>query len=523
MGEKGMVYLVGAGPGDAGLITVKGLECIQQAQVIVYDRLVNPQLLNSAPEEAELIYAGKGPGLKGLSQDEINSLLVEKAAEGKVVVRLKGGDPFVFGRGGEEAGVLAEHGIPFEAVPGVTSAVAVPAYSGIPVTDRRYASSVAIFAGSEASNRKETRTYEWQATGSADTLVFLMGMGNLAEIVKRLQADGKDINTPVAVIQGGTRAEQRTIVGNLNDIVEKVRKAGFGPPAVIVVGEVAKLRELLKWREKKPLFGLRILVTRSREQSSELSRLITQHGGEPLEFPTIRISDPEDLQPMDDAIARIESYDWILFTSVNGVRCFMRRLLVSGKDVRMLGSVRIGAIGPSTAEGLAAFGLRPDLVPKTYRAESLALELKDDQVRGRRFLLPRAAGAREVLPQALRSRGAIVDEVAAYRTTIEKESTLRKGLLPVISMMLSRREIHVITFTSSSTVRNFIASIGGQDAKRLLDGITIACIGPITAEAVQDFGLEPEIVAAEHTIPGLVEALVKWAEERRKSRGVPNG
>jgi uroporphyrinogen III methyltransferase/synthase len=529
----GRVYLVGAGPGDPGLLTIKGLDLIRRADVIVYDRLVHPAILKHASPNAELIYAGKKSADHTMKQDEINRLLVEKASEGKTVVRLKGGDPFVFGRGGEEAEALVEAGIPFEVVPGVTSAVAAPAYAGIPVTHRDFCSAVTIATGHRRDDgeteddRQQTtdctgrppsplvslrqirlrRKGEGQGEGESDasdgsdmsdTRVFLMGVENLPNIVSELVKNGRDPSTPVALIRWGTRPEQETLVGTLADIVAKAREADFKSPAVTVVGEVVRLREKLRWFDNRPLFGKRVLVTRSREQASELSELLREQGAEPIEFPVIRISPPESFDELDAALERIENYDWLLFTSANGVWAVVARLLELGRDIRWLKGPKIGAIGPKTAESIACLGIGVDFMPSKFVAESVVEEFPEDPS-GKRILIPRAKEAREVIPEKLAERGAQVDVVTAYRT--ESDASDRSDR---IREMLDSGDIDIITFTSSSTVKNFVNLVGAS----VPEGVKIACIGPITAQTAESLGLKPDIVSEEHTIEGLVQALV---------------
>jgi uroporphyrinogen III methyltransferase/synthase len=503
--SKGLVYLVGAGPGDPGLITVKGLACLQKADVVIYDRLVSPALLRQAPRECELIDAGKSPQGHTLPQEAINALLVEKALAGKVVVRLKGGDPFLFGRGGEEAEALAEAGVPFEVVPGVTSAIAAPAYAGIPVTHRDHTSTFAVVTGHEDPTKADS-SIDWQklATG-VGTLVFLMSIGNLPKIVAKLIEHGRDGRTPVAIVQQGTEARQKTVTGTLADIVERAREANIKPPAVTIVGEVVRLREKLRWFDTKPLFGKRVLVTRSREQVSALSQRLRELGAEPLEYPAIAIAPPKDIAPLDEAIARLSTYDWLIITSANGVRALADRMSEKGLDMQALGRPRIAAIGPATAQALAGYGLRVDYMPQVYLAEEIATGIGD--VAGQRILLPRVERAPKQLAQALRGKGAVVDEVTAYRT-------LAVGAPHELKALLADGQVDIVTFTSSSTVRNLAAGLQGLTPADVLSRCMVACIGPVTARTATRLGIRVDVVAREHTIPGLVEAIVNAVTER---------
>jgi uroporphyrinogen III methyltransferase/synthase len=502
--NKGIVYFVGAGPGDPGLITVKGLDCIKEATVVIYDRLACARLTAFAQPEAELIYVGKSPEHHTLRQDEINLLLVRKAAQGAIVARLKGGDPFVFGRGGEEAEALCQAGIPFEVVPGITSATAAPAYAGIPVTHRNYTSAVAIITGNEDPLKKDSAVAWDKISTGAGTLVFLMGMSNLTKICDRLITNGRHPQTPVALVRWGTRPEQRTLVGTLEDISLKADRAAFKNPAVIIVGEVVLLREKLNWFEKKPLFGKRVLVTRSREQASTFSAAIEALGGEPLEFPTISVAAPENYAPLDDAIKNLRNFSVIIFTSVNGVKSFFKRLRQQGKDIREMGPARICAIGPKTKEALENHGLLVDYVPEEYRAEKIIAGLRDKVGPGTKVLLPRADIARKVLPDALAAMGADVSEITAYRTA------MGGGNAPVLKEMLRRKKIDLVTFTSSSTVRNFIKMLDATNLNDLLTSVTVACIGPITAGTARELGLKVDVAADNYTIEGLLEAILKY-------------
>jgi uroporphyrinogen III methyltransferase/synthase len=497
---QGKVYLVGSGPGDPGLFTLRGKEVLGLAEVVIYDYLANVELLQYAPADAELIYVGKKGGDHTLSQDGINRLLVEKGRE-HVVVRLKGGDPFVFGRGGEEAEDLVAAGIPFEVVPGVTAAVAVPAYAGIPLSHRDFTASIGFVTGHERDD-KDASNIAWDklATG-VGTLVLFMGVKNLPEISRNLIEHGRSPATPVAVIRWGTTAQQRTVVGTLATISEEVARAGLKPPAIIVVGEVVQLRERLNWFEARPLFGRTVVVTRAREQASDFKALLNQLGARCIEFPTIAIQPPPSWDPLDQAMGRLTDYHWIIFTSVNGVTHFMERLRVLGRDVRDLKGILLGAIGPKTAEAVERFGLRLDLVPGEYRAEAILEALGADAMKGRRVLLPRALEARDILPDTLRQWGAEVDVVPAYETVLPAHQSA-----PVLEA-LRAGEVDCLTFTSSSTVSNFFQMFSREEIMPALQGVTIACIGPITAQTAEKFGLKVDIMPADYTIPGLVSAI----------------
>jgi len=503
--KAGKVYLVGAGPGDPGLISVKGLDFLKKADVIVYDRLLDERLLDSAASTAEKIYAGKAVGEHTRPQAEINRLLVTKAREGKTVVRLKGGDPFVLGRGGEEADFLAQNRVPFEVVPGITSAIAVPAYAGIPVTHRGLSSSFAVITGHEDPVKQDSSiNWEKLATG-VDTLIFLMGMKNLLEIVSKLVEFGRPADTPVAVIKEGTRPEQETVVGSLEDIVAKVKNKDLAPPAIIVVGEVVRLRDRLRWFDNRPLFGRRILVTRARRQSSALSQLLYERGANPIELPAIDIQPITDSTELDEAVSNIKRYHWIIFTSVNGVAAFWQRLNDLKLDSRALSGLQIGAIGPATAEALAAGGVTPDYIPETYTTEGIISGLACRDVTGQHFLLPRADIADRELVRGIRKLGAEVHEVTAYHTLPASES------IAEARRMLVSGEIDVITFTSSSTVTNLVAAF--QDEALPVNQAKIACIGPKTAETATKAGIKVDILSGEQTISGLVEAIEEYFRE----------
>ncbi|RRJ61566.1 uroporphyrinogen-III C-methyltransferase [Paenibacillus oralis] len=507
----GRVYLVGAGPGDARLITLKGLDCIEKGDVIVYDRLANPSLLRKAKPGAEKIYVGKRTDRHTMKQEDISRLLVDLALAGKTVVRLKGGDPTIFGRGGEEAELLRKHGIPYEIVPGITAAISVPAYAGIPVTHRDLASSVSIITGHESPDKLDLSINWEKVTNATGTLVFMMGVANIGYISKQLIAYGRPPETPVALVRWGTRAEQETLTGTLADIEHKVLDAGFKPPAVIVVGEVVNQREQLLWAESMPLFGKRILVTRSRTQASDLVRGIEELGGEPYEFPVIEISMPRGaaLERTDEALSRLETYDWAFFTSVNGVDYFFKHLERLGKDIRALHKARIAAVGPVTLAALRERGIAAEELPGRFQAEGLLEAYGPELVPGQSVLLPRGDLARAWLPEALRDQGLAVTEAVMYETVPagEKDEELLK--------LLEKGRIHAVTFTSSSTVTHLLAALSGMgvaDPVAALRGAEIACIGPVTAHTAEEAGLRVSILAKEATIPSLIEALCDWKE-----------
>lgn len=490
--KPGTVYLVGAGPGDPGLITRAGAEALGRADVVVYDRLASPALLGLARRGAELVYVGKASSRHTLTQDRINALLAEHALQGRTVCRLKGGDPFVFGRGGEEAAYLREKGVPFVVVPGISSSIGGPAYAGIPVTDRTCASSFAVITGHEDPAKPES-ALDWQGIANgADTLVFLMGLANLPAISSQLIAHGRDPSTPAAAIQEATTPRQRVVTGTLEEIAERVRLAGLESPVITVVGQAVNLREKLAWFDNRPLFGKRILVTRAREQASELSRLLAEAGAEPIEAPMIRI---ENLPPSDDLLERLRKADWIVFTSANGLPALLEQIDALGADIRALGTARIAAIGPATAEGIRSRGLRVDFVPSRFVAESAAEEFPSPE--GKRILIARALEARDVLPEALAGRGAAVETAAVYKTVVEQDG------LPDLS------NIDAITFASSSTVRSFREKFAGE-----VKGPVIACIGPVTAQTAREMGLKVDLEPEEFTIPALVEALTRHFEKR---------
>lgn len=500
----GKVYLVGAGPGDPGLITVKGLECVKKADVIIYDYLANERLLDQRRPDAELIYVGKQGSRHTLPQDQINSLIVKKAKEGKVVARLKGGDPFIFGRGGEEAEDLVDNGIPFEVVPGVTSAISAPTYAGIPLTHREHTASVAFVTGHEDPNKPESKVHWDKISTGIGTLVFFMGMKNLQNIVNNLISHGRSPDTPIALIQWGTRTDQRVVTGILRDIVLKVMEAKLGPPAIIVVGEVVRLRQKLNWYESKPFFGKRIIVTRSRDQSSVFAEMLIDRGATTIEFPTIDVVPPGSWDELDSAFQGIETFSWIIFTSANAVRFFMERLRSLNKDLRILKGVNICTVGPKTSESLESYGLRADLIPAEFKAEGIIEALGSGSLRGLKFLIPRAKVAREILPDRLRELGAEVTVATAYENIKPTNDVVR------VRKLLEERKIAAITFTSSSTVHNFVEILGKKEYKALLNGVAVACIGPITAKTAEEYDIKTNIMPKDYTIPALVNELAEY-------------
>jgi len=501
--DKAKVYLVGAGPGDPGLFTLKGKKLLAAAEVVVYDRLVGDDILAMANPDAEMIYVGKISGRHALPQEEINALLVNKAAEGKRVVRLKGGDPFLYGRGGEEAQYILEHGYEYEVVPGITSAIAVPAYAGIPVTHRDATSSFAVITGHEKPGKSES-SINWKeiATGIG-TLVFLMGVENLGFICESLIKNGRDPATPVALIREGTRPQQEVISGTLQNITDKVAEAAFKPPAVIVVGEVVELRQELQWVERLPLWGKRIVVTRARAQASALAEGISELGGRAIEFPSIIIKPEEDLRNLHRAFQALDKYEWIIFTSVNAVDIFFEELIRQGLDIRDLKGIKICAIGPATEKRLTGRGLKVDSIPDEYRAEGIIDELKPRIEPGQWVLLPRARGARAVLPDSLIQLGAHVNEVFLYEA-ITATKVSRESLDDILA-----GNIDYLTFTSSSTVTNFVRIVGGENITRIAEQTRVACIGPVTADTASKMGFTVHLTADEYTISGLLKALVE--------------
>ena len=495
--ENGKVYLVGAGPGDLGLVTLRAKECIEQADVIVYDHLANPEMLGWAREDAEIIYAGKEAGKHAPKQDEINALLIEKAREGKQVVRLKGGDPFVFGRGAEEAKAVVDAGIAFEIVPGITSAIAGPAYAGIPVTNRAQNSHVTFFTGHEDPAKTQSSIDYAALAKLGGTQVMLMGVERIEAIARRMMEQGARKDLPVALVRWATTGRQETLVGALENIAQRVADLGFEAPAVAVFGDVVALRENLSWYEKRLLSGKRIVVTRTRKQASELSNRLRALGAEIVELPTIRIEPPTDLREFAELVQDAHSYDWIVFTSPNGVEAFFEMFFKLYDDAREIGGVRIAAIGPATAQRVKDYHLHVDLQPEEFVAEAIVREFaKQGGVENLRILIARAEKARDVLPKELSGLGAIVDEGFAYRTVPETRDATgaRRRLL--------EEGADLITFTSSSAVENFVA-LGLPWPK----GMQVASIGPVTSKTAREQGLKIDIQARRYDIEGLVEAI----------------
>src|SRR6266536_2935412 len=494
---KGKVYLVGAGPGDLGLVTLRAKECIESADVIVYDHLSNPEMLGWARDDVEIIYAGKEAGEPSLSQQEINALLIEKARTGKDVVRLKGGDPFVFGRGAEEAKAIVDAGIEFEIVPGITSAIAGPAYAGIPVTHRAENSHVTFFTGHEDPAKTESAIDYAALAKLGGTQVMLMGVERLEPITKEMLKQGVREDLPVALVRWATTGRQETLTGTLRDIAGRAVDRGFEAPAVAVFGKVVALRESLDWYEKRPLSGKRIVVTRSRKQASALSGKLRALGAHVFELPTIRIEPPTDLREFAELVQDAHTYDWIVFTSANGVEAFFEIFFKLYDDAREIGGAKIAAIGPATTQRVKDFRLHVDLQPEEFVAEAVVKEFeKMGGIENLRILIARAEKARDVLPKELSATGAIVDEAFAYRTVPETRDT--SGA----QRQLAQGSADLITFTSSSTVENFLA-LGLPWPK----GMRIASIGPITSKTVRDQGLEVDVEARRHDIDGLVQAI----------------
>jgi uroporphyrinogen III methyltransferase/synthase len=510
--KTGIVYLVGAGPGDPGLLTLRAAELLGRADVVVYDALVNPDILRLAPRVAEIIYGGKRSRDHAIPQNELNQLLVARAKEGKTVVRLKGGDPYVFGRGGEEAEELVDSDVPFEVVPGISSTVAAPAYAGIPLTHRDHCSAYQVVTGHEDPTKPDTGVDWEQLAGMGGTKVVLMGVERLSEISERLVRFGMSPETPAALIRWGTTGRQVSAVGTLATIAAVAVSAGITAPAVLVIGGVVSLRSKLNWFEHRPLFGQRIVVTRTREQASQLASRLSELGAEIIEVPTIKIIPPTDLQPVIEAIAGLGEYDWIVFTSPNGVVAFFDYFLKAFDDIRSLGLLRIAAVGPATAAKLKELHLRVDAMPSEYVAAKVAKAIGEkEDIENLRVLCLRAQVANEELPQRLEEMGAIVDDVACYQTVPESED--RNGA----AARLVEEGADWITFTSASTVENFHARFDLPGILARFPHLNTASIGPETTKALAALGVTPTAEAKPHNIDGLVAAVEKAARRAKKA------
>lgn len=496
--SSGIVYLVGAGPGDPGLLTLRAAAALERAEVLLYDALASDATVAMAPPACERIFVGKRGGNHAMPQGEIEALMVRKASEGKIVVRLKGGDPLVFGRGGEEAQTLRAHDIPFEIVPGISSAIAAPAYAGIPVTHREFNTAFTIATGHEDPTKPES-TIDWAKLADPHrTLVLLMAMGNLDAIARRLMEHGLSDDTPVAVIQDGTRPTQRTAVGTLETIAAVARSAGLAAPAIVIVGEVVTLREELRWFDRTPLFGKRLLITRPAHQAERFARTLYARGIEPILASTIAIVPPDDIHPAHRAIDELASYGWLVFTSQNGVDAFFDRLSSLDADARYIAATKVAAIGSKTAERLREYGVRADLIPSAFISEEVGRALIEATRDGERILIYRAQEARDVLPEMLEDAGRMPTVVAAYKTIFDVDPHFAQKV----------QSADVLTFTSASTVRGFVELLGGsQSAVESARGKLVACIGPITAEAAEAAGLHVDVVADVYTTEGLLDAL----------------
>ncbi|HEX5658366.1 MAG TPA: uroporphyrinogen-III C-methyltransferase [Polyangiales bacterium] len=498
--HAGHVSLLGAGPGDPELITVRALRKLERADVVLYDALVHPRLLEHVKPGAELVFVGKRAGRASERQSSINERLVEAARKGGLVVRLKGGDPYLFGRGSEEAEALAAAGIPFDVVPGVASPMAASAFTGISLTHRSLASSVAYVTATE-SVEKDSTAHEWHKLATATgTLVFFMGLRKLDSLMALLMEHGRRPDEGAAVVSNASLPNQRTVIGTVSTIAEKTREAGVEMPALTIVGPVVSLHAQLAWFERQPLFGKRVLITRPEGQSDEMAQDLRDRGADPVELPTVQIVPPSDPQRFAAAVLRAGDYDWTVFTSVNGVDAFFDVLRAHDKDARVLGGVRVAAIGPATRAALARYGVRADVMPDEYRGEAVYSVMQaQGSLRGQKVLIARAEVARETLPQLLREAGATVDVVPAYRTLPADAARFAE-----IRALLEAHALHAVAFTSSSTVQRLVEGLG--DAA-LLQGLVIAAIGPITAGTAQELGLPAQVVAEEYTAPGLVRAL----------------
>ena len=500
MTNKGKVYLIGAGPGDPGLITHKALQILNKADTIVYDYLVNTKLLDGTKPEAEIIYVGKKRGHKELSQDKINKLLIKHAKSGKVVARLKGGDPFIFGRGAEEAIELSKNSITFEVIPGVSSFYAVAEYAGIPPTHRDVSSTLAVVTGHEDPFKSRSNV-PWAALAEISTIVFLMGIKNLAEIVKKLIKNGKKPTTPAAIITWGTYPWQKTVTGTLNDIIKKSEKNELVSPGIFIIGEVVKYREQIKWFENRPLYGKKVLVTRPAGQSRGFIDKLNELGAETVEFPTIEICPPSSWKKFDKSLKELTNTDWIIFTSSNGVKYFFNRFFEKKLNIKSLFNTKFAVIGEKTNESLNKYGLTADLIPKQYMAEGLIEQFKSIDLIGKNVLIPRAKEARDVLPQKLKRLGANVEVISVYENK-KPDNLNSKKLISEIK----QAGIDIITFTSPSTVNNFY-SVFKPDEKSFKDSL-IASIGPITNQALNELGKQANVTPTKYTTDSLIEEIL---------------
>lgn len=489
------VYLVGAGPGDPDLITWKGRKVLALADAVLYDHLANEQLLELTDADCEHIYVGKKKAVRAFEQEEICRMMIERARRGLTVVRLKGGDPFIFGRGGEELEALADAGIEFEVVPGVTAPLGIAAYSGVPLTHREHTRLVTFVTGHDAVG------VDWSKVGQTETLVIFMGIAAIRDIAREIIAHGRSPETPAIAVRWATRPDQETVSGTLADIADRIEAANLKPPATVIIGEVVKLHNKLNWYEKLPLYGRKIVVTRADLQSGELSEVLRELGADAIELPVIEIAPAQDPGPLDRAIEQLPGYDWLIFTSANGVRFFQARLDRSARDLRSL-KARICVIGPATRHAVQRLHLKVDLMPEEYVAESLLKAFATVPVSGQRILLPRAAVARDLIPEELRKLGAHVDVVEAYRTIVPEEAGRAAG-----EIFGGVRKPDWVTFTSSSTVKNLVA-VAGREA---LAGVSIASIGPVTSETTRSHGLTVRAEARQFTIKGLVDAILEAA------------
>ena len=495
------VFLVGAGPGDPGMLTLRAKEIIESCDIMIYDYLANADFLKWCKPDCEILYVGKKGGDHTLPQDKINELIVDRARSGKIVCRLKGGDPYVFGRGGEEGEELVEAGIDFEVVPGITAGVAAAAYAGIPVTHRDHTTSVCFITGHEDPTKEESGN-NWSVYGQSNsTLVFYMGVGNLPMIAENLMKNGRAADTPVALVRWGTRCNQTSFVSTLERVAKEAEERRWKAPSIIVVGGVCGLHDKLGWFEKRPMLGKGVIVTRAREQASGLVKTLTDLGACVHEFPTIAVEPLDDYEAVETAILQLARYQWVVFTSVNGVKFFWQQLAAAGLDSRIFCGMQIAAIGPATADALRERGINPDFVPEKYVAEHVVAGLLERGIQGSDVLIPRAKVAREVLPEELKKAGCNVTVLPVYETRLVQASG------DEIVEAMKAGSIRYVTFTSSSTVENFFDLVD-PDVFRTFSGVKIASIGPVTSQTIAKLGFTPDIEAEDYTIPGLVEALL---------------